>query len=179
MKRHAGELAARVNPSEKIKEQIDNATSTIRSRVAKFGASPEVCRIIDLGYARKDAENAVRTSPEDPEGWLTENEISKLSDREGTFTKMRKRVKMPRFMRRIMDVREARNRRKRIERMNKRREAVRERIAAKAERLESVFGDEDGADDAETLEGKVVYGCVLCECDEFLADPHNDNKCAA
>ena len=36
-----------------------------------------------------------------------------------------------------------------------------------------------GENDEEDLSGKVVYGCVLCDCDEFLADPHNNNLCAA
>eukprot|EP00939_MAST-03C_sp_MAST-3C-sp1_P000182 g182.t1 len=179
MKRHAGELAARVDPSEKIQRALGDVASTIRKKVAKVGASPEVCRLVDLGYGRKDAQSAVRSSPGDPERWLAENDVCKLSERESTLARIRKRVKMPTFMRRIVEAREARNRCRRIERMNMRREAVREKIAAKAERLESVFGDEDGVDECEALEGKVVHGCVLCECDEFLADPHNDNKCAA
>ena len=24
-----------------------------------------------------------------------------------------------------------------------------------------------------------MHGCVLCDCDEYLADPHNNNLCAA
>eukprot|EP00940_MAST-03C_sp_MAST-3C-sp2_P002923 g2923.t1 len=174
-KRIAGDVAARLNPNDYTKKLVDSAVD----RLSKLGVSAEVANLMDMDYGRKDAMEAVRRAPEDPLRWLQDTGVPTRSESKKTKTKSRpRRIKMPAFMRRMMDARKEQKRCKRIKEMNRRREAVREKISAKQERLEGIFGD-DNEDEETNLEGKTVFGCVLCDCDEFLADPHNDNKCAA
>lgn len=172
-KRKTANVLSKLKISDKRTKAIRGAFEKARTKLLSVGLSEEACKLIELGYTRSDAMKACEASSR-PLEWLETQGIKKRSEKEFNLMKL---FRPPRFVRRAMARRAKKLKKKRMKKMNDRREAVRSKLDAKNERLAGLFGADDL--DEDDLTGKVVLGCVLCDCDEFLANPHNNNLCAA
>ena len=169
-------VVSKLKISDKRAQAVQDVFDKGKTMLLQIGASPDVRALIQAGYARADASNAVDYCPEDPLSWLERHKVKKRSEKAMSLN-LGKMFRPPAFIRRALVRRAKRLKKKRMKKMDARREAVRSKLNAKNERLAGLFGAEEN--DEEDLSGKVVHGCVLCDCDEYLADPHNNNLCAA
>jgi calmodulin len=175
-KRKAADVISKLKLSDKKVKAIQDTYDSVKSKILQIGASSEVKELMQKGYARSDASDAVDYCPEDPLSWLERHNIKKQANKKLSLN-LSKMFRPPAFMRRALIRRKKRLKKKRMKKMDARREAIRSKLSAKNERLAGLFGGDDN--ETEDLSGKVVYGCVLCDCDEYLANPHKNNLCAA